>query len=56
VGILANALSLADYVRQALTPSPLAALLVILPNAMLLMVWYVMVGRRLYRLGRAERN
>jgi hypothetical protein len=53
VGLLAHALSLADYVRQALTSSPVAALLVILPNALLLMVWYVMVGRRLYLLGRA---
>ncbi len=33
VGILANALSLADYLRQALTSSPIVALLVILPNA-----------------------
>jgi hypothetical protein len=52
VGILANALSLADYVRQAVTQSVAIALLVILPNALSLVVWYALVGRRLYQLGR----
>jgi hypothetical protein len=54
VGILAHALSLADYLRQALTPSAVAALLVILPDALFLVIWYVLVGRRLYQLGRPE--
>jgi hypothetical protein len=52
VGLLAHVLSLADYLRQALTPSALVALLVILPNALCLVIWYVLVGRRLYQLGR----
>ena len=56
VGILAYALSLADYLRQALTTSAIVALLVILPNALLLVIWYVLVGRRLYQLGRLERK
>jgi hypothetical protein len=56
VGILANALSLADYLRQALTPSPTIALLVILPNALFVVIWYVLVGRRLFQLGRLERK
>ena len=56
VGILANALSLADYLRQALTPSPTIALLLILPNALFLVIWYVLVGRRLFQLGRLERK
>ena len=56
VGILANALSLADYLRQALTPSATIALLVILPNALFLVIWYVLVGRRLCQLGRLERK
>jgi len=56
VGILAHALSLADYLRQALTPSAIVALLVILPNALFLVIWYVLVGRRLYQLGRPERK
>jgi hypothetical protein len=54
VGILAHALSLADYLRQALTSSEIITLLVILPGALLLMTWYVLVGRRLYRLGLIE--
>ena len=56
VGILAHALSLADYLRQALTPSAIVALLLILPNALFLVIWYVLVGRRLYQLGRPERG
>jgi hypothetical protein len=55
-GILAHALSLADYLRQALTPSPTIALLVILPSALFLVIWYVLVGRRLFQLGRLERK
>lgn len=51
VGILANALSLADYLRQAITSSAIVALLVILPNALFLVIWFVLVGRRLYQLG-----
>jgi hypothetical protein len=51
-GILAHALSLADYLRQALTSYPIIALLVIIPNALFLVMWYVLVGRRLYDLGR----
>lgn len=55
VGILAHGLSLADYLRQALTSSAIVALLVILPNALFLVIWYVLVGRRLYQLGHLER-
>lgn len=51
VGILAFGLSLADYFRQALTSSAIIALLVILPGALLLLIWFVLVGRRLLRLG-----
>ncbi|HUW94783.1 MAG TPA: DUF4386 family protein [Anaerolineae bacterium] len=54
VGIVANALSLADYLRQALTPSATIAVLLILPNALFLVIWYVLVGRRLFQLGRLE--
>jgi hypothetical protein len=52
VGILANALSLVDYLREALTSSVTIALLVILPYALLLVIWFALVGQRLYRLGR----
>ncbi len=56
VGILAHGLSLADYLRQALTSSAIVALFVILPNALFLVIWYVLVGRRLYQLRRPERK
>jgi len=56
VGILAWTLSLVDYLRQIVTQSATIALLVILPNALLLVVWFVLVGRRLYQLGRPERE
>jgi hypothetical protein len=55
VGILAYALSLADYLREALTPSAAIALLVILPGALFLVIWFALVGRRLFQLGRLER-
>ena len=51
VGILANALSLVDYIRQALTQSIVITLLVVLLNALFLIMWYILVGRRLFRLG-----
>jgi hypothetical protein len=54
LGILAYALSLADYLRQVLTSSVAIALLIILPNALLLMVWFALVGQRLYQLGRLK--
>ena len=50
VGIAANALSLVDYLRQALTSAEIVAVLVILPNAILLIVWYALIYRRLYRI------
>jgi hypothetical protein len=51
IGVLAFALSLADYIRQALTSSAVIAVLLILPAAVLLVVWLVLVGRRLRQLG-----
>lgn len=56
VGILAWTLSLVDYLRQIVTQSATIALLVILPNALMTLVWFVLVGRRLYQLGRPERE
>jgi hypothetical protein len=52
VGILAFGLSLADYLRQAFTSSVIIALLLILPGALLIVVWFSLVGRRLLQLGR----
>jgi hypothetical protein len=54
VGILAHGLSLADYLRQALTSSVTIALLVILPGALLIVIWFFLVGWRLYYFGRLE--
>ena len=52
VGILAFGLSLADYLRQAFTSSVFITLLLILPGALLIVVWFSLVGRRLHQLGR----
>jgi hypothetical protein len=54
MGILTFALSLADYLRQALTSSVIITLLVVLPNVLFLVIWFVMIGRRLYQLGQLE--
>jgi hypothetical protein len=54
VGIAAHVLSLADYLRQALTSSAIVTLLIVLPNALLLIAWYIMIGRRLYHLGNIQ--
>jgi hypothetical protein len=51
VGIFAHILALGDYLRQALTTSPLIALAVIIPGAILLMIWFGLVGKRLRILG-----
>lgn len=55
IGMLAFGLSLADYLRQALTTSVAAALLLILPGALCLVLWYWLVGRQLLRLARPAR-
>lgn len=53
VGILTHGLSLADNVRQILTSSVVVALLLIVPGAVLIAIWFSMVGLRLLRLARA---
>lgn len=54
IGILAFGLSLADYFRQAFTSSIFIALLLILPGAFLIVVWFTLVGLRLLQLGGLE--
>jgi hypothetical protein len=49
-GLLANALTLADYVRAAVTSSEIAVLIVILPNVLFLSLWFFLTGRDLIRL------
>ena len=53
-GIAAFALSLADYLRQALTDSAVIALLVILPNVLFLTAWLLSTGWKLLQLGRLK--
>jgi hypothetical protein len=50
IGILAFALSLADYLRQALTQSLVFALPVILLGALFLFIWFIRIGLRLYKI------
>jgi hypothetical protein len=57
VGILASAFDLAYGITYALVPtvdSELLAILLIPAAGLLLMIWHIMVGWRLYRLGRLE--
>jgi hypothetical protein len=54
VGVLAFGLSLTDYLREALTSSALVTLLVIIPYTLLLVIWFVLVGIRLYQLGHKD--
>jgi hypothetical protein len=51
MGILANALSLVDYLREALAAPLAVAVVVILAGALLLVVWFALVGRRVWELG-----
>ena len=54
IGILAFALSLADYIRQALTQSLIIALPLILLGALFLFIWFILIGLRLIQLERHE--
>lgn len=54
VGILAHGFSLADYIRQAATQSAVIALLIILPGSLFLILWFIFLGLKLIKLGRAS--
>lgn len=54
VGIMAFGLSLADYLRQAFTSSVIPALVLILSGALLIVIWFFLVGRRLLQLGNLD--
>ncbi|MFN2151326.1 MAG: DUF4386 family protein [Anaerolineales bacterium] len=56
IGILAFSLSLADYLRQTLTQSLIISLPVILFGALFLVIWFVLIGLKLYQLGRDDLN
>ena len=54
IGMLAFALSLADYLRQALTQSLMIALPVILLGALFLLIWFILIGLKLIQSGRVD--
>jgi hypothetical protein len=52
LGILTFAISLADYLRIIILPSELLLLLIIaILSGILLLIWLILVGRRLFQLG-----
>jgi hypothetical protein len=52
VGILANAISLAEYFRLAFAPAAVLLLLIIATaSGLLLLIWYILIARRLFQLG-----
>jgi len=57
VGILANALSLAEYFRLVFVPEAVLLLLFIaIASCLLLLIWYILIARRLFQLGRLEKK
>jgi hypothetical protein len=55
VGVLTFTISLADYIRIIFVPSALLLLLIIaITSGLLLLIWLVLIGRRLFQLGRPE--
>lgn len=53
IGIAAYILSLADFVRQTMTTSPVITLLLVIPNALLLITWFILAGRKLGSLAKS---
>ncbi len=57
VGILASALSLAEYFRLVFVPEAVLLLLFLaLASCLLLLIWYILIARRLFQLGRLEKK
>lgn len=52
VGVLAFAVSLADYIRIIFMPSiPLLLIIIAIASGLLLLIWLVLIARRLFQLG-----
>jgi len=52
VGILANAISLAEFFRLAFVPAAVLLLLIIATaSGLLLLIWYILIARSLFQLG-----
>jgi len=57
VGILANALSLAEYFRLVFVPEAVLLLLFLaLASCLFLLIWYILIARRLFQIGRLEKK
>ena len=53
VGVLAFAVSLADYIRIIFMPSiPLLLIIIAIASGLLLLIWLVLIARRLFQIGR----
>ena len=53
VGVLAFAVSLADYIRIIFMPSiPLLIIIIAIASGLLLLIWLVLIARRLFQLGK----
>lgn len=51
VGIFANAISLAEYFRLAFVPAAVLLLIIATASGLLLLIWYILIARRLFQLG-----
>lgn len=57
VGILAGTLSLAEYFRLVFMPEAVLLLIFIaIASCLLLLIWYIMIARRLFQLGHLEKK
>jgi Domain of unknown function (DUF4386) len=57
MGILANAVSLAEYFRLVFVPEAVLLLLFLaLASCLLLLIWYILIARRLFQIGRLEKK
>lgn len=57
MGILANALSLAEYFRLVFVPEAVILLLFIaIASCLFLLIWYILIARRLFQIGRLEKK
>ena len=57
MGILANAVSLAEYFRLVFVPEAVLLLLFLaLASFLFLLIWYILIARRLFQIGRLEKK
>ncbi len=57
VGIIANAISLAEYLRLVFVPAAVVLLIIsAAASGLLLLIWYILIARRLFQLGRFDKK